>query len=84
MSRALAKYMRQTGTTFSQRYMEETLGNHARIVRKLVELFRARFDPRRRRRGARPRPSRWAGSSRRRSTRCRAWTRIASCEASSG
>ena len=32
--------MRQTGTTFSQRYMEETLGNHARIVRKLVELFR--------------------------------------------
>ncbi len=43
--RALARYMRQTGTTFSQRYMEETLGAHAGIVRKLVELFRARFDP---------------------------------------
>ena len=45
MLRALAKYMRQTGTTFSQRYMEETLGHHAGIVRKLVELFRVRFEP---------------------------------------
>ncbi len=45
MLRALAKYMRQTGTTFSQRYMEETVGNHAGVVRKLVELFRLRFDP---------------------------------------
>src|SRR5262245_25225785 len=35
--RALAKYMRQTGTTFSQRYMEDTLGAHAGIVRKLIE-----------------------------------------------
>jgi glutamate dehydrogenase len=45
MLRALAKYMRQTGTTFSQTYMEETLGDHADVVRKLVELFRIRFDP---------------------------------------
>ena len=45
MLRALAKYMRQTGTTFSQRYMEETVGNHPGVVRKLVELFRLRFDP---------------------------------------
>jgi glutamate dehydrogenase len=47
MLRAFAKYMRQTGTTFSQRYMEETLGNHPAVVRKLVELFRTRFDPER-------------------------------------
>ena len=45
MLRAYAKYMRQTGTTFSQRYMEETLGNHASVVRKLVELFQIRFEP---------------------------------------
>jgi glutamate dehydrogenase len=43
--RAYAKYMRQAGITFSQRYMEETLGNHAGVVRKLAELFLLRFDP---------------------------------------
>jgi glutamate dehydrogenase len=43
--RALARYLRQTGTTFSQAYMEETLAEHAGIARKLVELFRVRFDP---------------------------------------
>ena len=45
MLRALAKYQRQAGATFSQAYMEETLADHAGIVRKLVELFRIRFDP---------------------------------------
>ncbi|MGH3038479.1 MAG: NAD-glutamate dehydrogenase, partial [Gaiellaceae bacterium] len=43
--RALAKYLRQTGSTFSQAYMEETLGSHAGIAGKLVELFRIRLDP---------------------------------------
>jgi glutamate dehydrogenase len=43
--RAYCKYLRQTGTTFSQRYMEETLAANPRITRLLVELFEARFDP---------------------------------------
>ena len=43
--RALARYLRQTGSTFSQAYMEETLAAHAGIVRKIVGLFRIRFDP---------------------------------------
>jgi glutamate dehydrogenase len=43
--RALAKYLRQVGTTFSQRYMEETVAANAGIVRRIVELFRLRFDP---------------------------------------
>jgi glutamate dehydrogenase len=47
MLRAFAKYLRQAGTTFSQRYMEETLGDHAEIIHKLVQLFRVRFDPER-------------------------------------
>jgi glutamate dehydrogenase len=47
MLRAQAKYMRQVGTTFSQRYMEETLGRCAGVARKLIELFCIRFDPER-------------------------------------
>ncbi len=43
--RAYCKYLRQTGTTFSQRYMEETLAANPRITRLLVELFEARLDP---------------------------------------
>ena len=43
--RALAKYLRQAGGTFSQVYMEQTLTAHSGIVRKLVQLFRVRFDP---------------------------------------
>ncbi|HSK14961.1 MAG TPA: NAD-glutamate dehydrogenase [Gaiellaceae bacterium] len=45
MLRALARYLRQVGTTFSQSYMEETLAGNAPIARDLVELFRVRFDP---------------------------------------
>jgi len=45
MLRALAKYLRQAGSTFSQAYMEETLAGHAPIVGKIVALFHARFDP---------------------------------------
>ena len=43
--RAIAKYMRQTGTTFSDHYVEQAVCEHPEIARKLVELFRRRFDP---------------------------------------
>ncbi|WP_041328318.1 NAD-glutamate dehydrogenase [Rubrobacter xylanophilus] len=48
--RACCKYLRQTGLSFSQRYMEDTLYAHPDIARGLVELFTARFDPGRPRR----------------------------------
>ena len=44
--RAYCKYLRQAGTPFSQRYIEDTLSNNAEISRLLVRLFRARFHPR--------------------------------------
>jgi glutamate dehydrogenase len=47
--RALARYVRQAGTTFSDRYMEQALGKHPDVARSLVELFVARFDPARER-----------------------------------
>ena len=43
--RAVARYLRQAGTTFSDRYMERTLLAHPDVARGLVELFRGRFDP---------------------------------------
>ena len=43
--RSYSKYLRQTGQTFSQDYMERTLAAQPHIARLLVELFRARFDP---------------------------------------
>ena len=43
--RAYCKYLRQTGFTFSQAYMEQALSANAAIAKKLVELFVARFDP---------------------------------------
>jgi glutamate dehydrogenase len=43
--RAIAKYLRQAGSTFSQDYMEDALGAHPAIARRLVELFRLRLDP---------------------------------------
>jgi glutamate dehydrogenase len=43
--RAYCKYLRQTGFTFSQAYMENALSANAAIAKKLVELFVARFDP---------------------------------------
>jgi glutamate dehydrogenase len=45
--RAYAKYLRQTGSTFSQAYMEQALAHHPRIAERLIELFHARFDPKR-------------------------------------
>ncbi|MBS0452228.1 MAG: NAD-glutamate dehydrogenase [Proteobacteria bacterium] len=43
--RAYAKYMRQIGFALSQAFIEGTLVANAAIARKLVELFRVRFDP---------------------------------------
>ncbi len=43
--RAIAKYLRQAGSTFSQNYMEDVLAAHPAITRMLVELFRLRLDP---------------------------------------
>ena len=45
MFRAYAKYLRQTGFTFSQDYMEETLAAFPAMSRALSDLFRIRFDP---------------------------------------
>ncbi len=43
--RTYTKYLRQAGVPFSQDYMERTLAAYPAIVRGLVDLFRARFDP---------------------------------------
>jgi glutamate dehydrogenase len=46
--RAYARYLRQTGTTFSERYIERVLLGNVTIIRLLVRLFESRFDPRHR------------------------------------
>ena len=43
--RTYAKYLRQTGSTFSQEYVEQCLLANVAIARRLVALFEARFDP---------------------------------------
>ncbi len=43
--RSYYKYLRQTGFTFSQSYVEETLVKHASIARNIVQWFEARFNP---------------------------------------
>jgi len=45
--RAYCKYLLQTGITYSQQYMEETLARHPLMARLLVELFDAMFNPER-------------------------------------
>jgi glutamate dehydrogenase len=45
--RGYCKYLLQTGVTFSQTYMEETLNRYPALAGLLVELFEAGFDPRR-------------------------------------
>ncbi|MBW7852394.1 MAG: NAD-glutamate dehydrogenase [Rhodospirillales bacterium] len=44
--RAYAKYLRQTGTMFSQSYMEQVCADNPAVVELLVRLFHAQFDPR--------------------------------------
>jgi len=43
--RAYAKYLRQAGTTFSQRYIERVLAVNVPVTKLLVRLFESRFDP---------------------------------------
>lgn len=43
--RAYAKYLWQTGFSFSQNYVEEALTSNADIAVLLIELFKMRFDP---------------------------------------
>src|SRR5919112_1593946 len=43
--RAYAKYQRQTGNVFSQRYVESTFIAYPEIARLLLQLFEARFAP---------------------------------------
>ena len=43
--RAYAKYMRQIGSTFSQRYIEQTLTEYPKIAALLISLFHTRFQP---------------------------------------
>ena len=45
MLRAYARYLRQVRFGLSQPYMEDTLSRHPGLVRELVRLFHARFDP---------------------------------------
>ena len=43
--RAIGRYLRQGGSTFSDHYIEQALVAHPRIAQLLVELIRNRFDP---------------------------------------
>ncbi|HTU85996.1 MAG TPA: NAD-glutamate dehydrogenase [Solirubrobacteraceae bacterium] len=43
--RAIGKYLRQGGISFSDAYIERTLTGHPDVARLLVELFNARLDP---------------------------------------
>jgi glutamate dehydrogenase len=43
--RAVGRYLRQTGSTFSDRYVEQVLVDHPEVASMLIDLFRARFDP---------------------------------------
>jgi len=43
--RAVAKYLRQTGSTLSQDYVEAALVSNVAIAAQLVALFETRFDP---------------------------------------
>jgi len=43
--RAFAKYERQIGGTFSQRYIEDTFTQYPNIAKLLIKLFSAKFNP---------------------------------------
>ncbi|MES2218541.1 MAG: NAD-glutamate dehydrogenase [Pseudomonadota bacterium] len=43
--RAYTKYLRQTGFTFSQNYVEKALINNPDITKNLINLFKLRFTP---------------------------------------
>jgi len=43
--RAIARYLRQSGTTFTDSYVQQAVVAHPDVARLLVNLFHARFDP---------------------------------------
>lgn len=43
--RAVAKYMRQIGVSYSQDYLEATLQKHSQVTKLLAALFASRFSP---------------------------------------
>ncbi|MCH8536463.1 MAG: NAD-glutamate dehydrogenase [Alkalimonas sp.] len=43
--RAIAKYKRQIGGTFSQSYIESTFGRYPQLARLIVQLFNGKFSP---------------------------------------
>ncbi len=43
--RAIGRYLRQGGMSYSQTYIAQSLSANVSITRRLVELFRVRFDP---------------------------------------
>ena len=47
--RAYAKYMRQTGSSFSRDYIANTLSNYPQIAKALVSFYDIRFDPKKKR-----------------------------------
>jgi glutamate dehydrogenase len=44
--RAFGRYLRQVGAPYGQDYIADALARHPDVARLIVELFRARFDPR--------------------------------------
>jgi glutamate dehydrogenase len=50
--RAYAKYLRQAGFPFSQNYIEDALIANASITKDLIALFKAKFDPKLKGKGA--------------------------------
>jgi glutamate dehydrogenase len=50
--RAYAKYLRQAGFSFSQNYIEDALVANASITRDLTALFKVKFDPKLKGKGA--------------------------------
>ena len=71
--RSYAHYLRQIGTPYTQRYVEQVLSNYPAITADLAALFAVQFDPdlfdRRPRASGRPRPSRIAAGDHRRAGR---------------
>ena len=85
--RTVAKYLRQTGSTFSQDYVESALVANTGIARSLVELFETRFDPDAfagHRAGPDERAARAEGARRRASARPSTRSRASTTTASSG
>ncbi|MFL6028161.1 MAG: NAD-glutamate dehydrogenase domain-containing protein, partial [Friedmanniella sp.] len=44
--RAVGRYLRQAGSTYSQTYLAQALTANVDLARRLVELFETKFDPR--------------------------------------